>query len=248
MPACYDKTSISGVCVAAEFSRHNLKTDRFAVEVEHTVDYFALHRSQVVKIVAGVLALAVIAGGIYLWRDRQAGIREQKLGEALLLQDAPVGPLTPPVGPSFPTEQAKQEALSKAFQSLANDYPGTHQGSLAQFYLGSADLKANKLEEARKHLQALADSSDKEYASLAKLSLAQIAYAQNRPADGEKLLRDLIANPTAMVSKEHATLILANYLGKSNPAQARALLQPLLAVSGTVSQEANTAIAALNAK
>jgi predicted negative regulator of RcsB-dependent stress response len=234
--------------VAAQFSRQDLKTDRFKVEVEHTVDYFALHRSQVVKIVAGVLALAVIAGGIYLWRDRQAGIREQKLGEALLLQDAPVGPLAPPFGPSFPTEQAKQEAVTRAFQTLANDYPGTHQGSLAQFYLGSADLKASKLDDARKHFQTLADSSDKEYGSLAKLSLAQIAYAQNRPADGEKLLRDLIANPTELVSEDQAKLLLATYLGKTNPAQARALLQPLLTKSGAVAQEANTAFAALNTK
>ena len=234
--------------MASEFTRHDLKTDRFAVEVEHTVDYFSLHRSQVVKIVAAVVVAAVIAGGVFLWRDQQAGVREQKLGEALSLQDAPVGGAAPSFGPSFPTEQAKQEAVRQTFQKLANDYAGTHQGSLAQYYLGSADLKANKLDDARKHLQVLADSSDKEYGSLAKLSLAQIAYAQGRPADGEKLLRDLIANPTDLVSKEQATLMLAIYLGKSNAAQARALLQPLVGVSGPVGQEANAALSALNAK
>jgi len=234
--------------VASQFSRQDLKTDRFAVEVEHTVDYFALHRSQVVQIVAGVVAVALIVGGVLIWRDRQQGIREQKLGEALALQDAPVGPLAPPMGPSFPNEQAKQDAVTRAFQTLANDYPGTHQGSLAQYFLASADLKANKLDDARKRFQTLADSSDKEYASLAKLALAQIAYAQNRPADGEKILRDLMANPTDLVSKEQATLMLATNLAQTNPAQARVLLQSLLGVSGAVGQEANTALAALNAK
>lgn len=233
--------------MASEFSRQDLKTDRFALEVEHTVDYFALHRSQVVKIVAAVVAVALMVGGVLIWRDRQQGIREQKLGEALTLQEAPVGPMAPPMGPSFPTEQAKQEAVSKAFQSLANDYPGTHQGSLAQYFLASSDLKANKLDEARKRFQALADSSDKDYASLAKLSLAQIAYAQNRAADGEKILRDLMANPTDVVSKEQATLMLATNLATTNPPQARVLLQSLLGVSGAVGQEANAALAALNA-
>ena len=234
--------------MASQFSRQDLKTDRFAVEVEHTVDYFALHRSQVVKIVAGVVAVALIVGGVLIWRDRQQGIREQKLGEALALQDAPVGPLTPPMGPSFPNEQAKQDAVTRAFQALANEYPGTHQGSLAQYFLAAADLKANKLDDARKRFQTLADSSDKDYASLAKLSLAQIAYAQNRPADGEKILRDLMAHPTGLVSKEQATLMLATHLAQTNPAQARVLLQSLLGVSGAVGQEANTALAALNAK
>ena len=234
--------------MASEFSRQDLKTDRFAVEVEHTVNYFALHRSQVVKIVTAVVALLLIVGGVLIWRDRQEGIREQKLGEALMLQDAPVGPLAPPMGPSFPTEQAKQDAVTRAFQTLANDFPGTHQGSVAQYLLASADLKANKLDDARKRFQALADSGDKEYGSLARLSLAQIAYAQNRAADGEKLLRDLMANPTDLVSKEQATLLLATNMAHTNPAQARALLKPLLTANGAVAQEANTALSALNAK
>lgn len=234
--------------MASEFTRQNLKTDRFAVEVEHTVNYFSLHRSQVVKIAAAVAVLLIIAGGIFVWRDRQQVVREQKLGEALLLQDAPVGPLAPPVGPSFPTEQAKQDAIAHAFQALATEYPGTHQGSLAQYYLASGSLRANRMDDARQRFESLANSSDKEYGALAELSLAQIAYAQNRPADGEKLLRELMANPSDLVSKEQATLMLAANLGRSNPAQARALLQPLLGVSGAVGQEANATLAALSAK
>jgi len=41
----------------------------------------------------------------------------------------------------------------------------------------------------------------------------------------EKLLRGLIAKPTEFVSKEHATIALAELLGSSQPAEARKLLK-----------------------
>ena len=234
--------------MASEFTRRELNSNPLAVGVEHGVDYFSLHRSQAVKIAAAVVGVAILALGFWLWRSHEEEARRAKLGEAFNTQDAAVGALAAPTGQTFPTQEAKDAAVLKAFSGVAAEYPGTHEGSIAQYYVASAQLRDNKIAEARKNLQALADSRDKEYGSLAKLSLAQLAYSENRPADGEKLLRDLIANPTELVSKEEATLVLARYLGKTNPAQARVLLQPLLVQGGAVGQEANTAMTELNGK
>lgn len=234
--------------MASEFTRRELNSNPVAVGVEHSVDYFSLHRSQIIKIVAAVVLLAILIGGFFLWRNHQQDVRRAKLGEAFTTQDAYVGPLNAPIGLSFPTQEAKDQAVSKAFSAVAAEFPGTHEGSIAQFYVASAQLKNNNLTEARKNLQTLADSGDKEYASLAKMSLAQLDYSENKPAEGEKLLRDVIANPTELVSKEEATITLARHLGQTNPAQARALLQPLLLAGGAIGQEANVAITELNGK
>jgi hypothetical protein len=59
-----------------------------------------------------------------------------------------------------------------------------------------------------------------------------------READGEKILRRLMDHPTVFVSKEQATISLARYLAKKNPAEARKLLKPLVTETGAVSQEA----------
>ena len=61
-------------------------------------------------------------------------------------------------------------------------------------------------------------------------------------------LRDLIANPTEYVSKEQATFSLAQGIGRTNPAEARKLLEPLRTSPGAVSQAAIQLYAELSAK
>ena len=59
--------------------------------------------------------------------------------------------------------------------------------------------------------------------------MAEIYQSQGKNAEAEKLLRKLIENPTVFVSKDQATLELAQLLAKSNPAEARKLVAPLSA-------------------
>jgi thioredoxin-like negative regulator of GroEL len=94
------------------------------------------------------------------------------------------------------------------------------------------------LGEAEKQLLAASESADEKYASLAKLSLAQIYFASGRADQGEKLLRGLIEKPTVFVSKEQATISLARHLMSTKPAEARKLLRPLLSKPGGVGQVA----------
>ena len=45
--------------MATRITRKELKADKFAVEVEHTVDYVAHHRAQVIRY--GVVGVVVVA-------------------------------------------------------------------------------------------------------------------------------------------------------------------------------------------
>jgi hypothetical protein len=64
-------------------------------------------------------------------------------------------------------------------------------------------------------------------------------------AEAEKLLRSLIAKPSAFVSKEQATIALAELLASRNPAEARKLLEPLRSARPAISQAAIAALGAL---
>ena len=92
--------------------------------------------------------------------------------------------------------------------------------------------------EADKRFTSVANSAGEKYASLAKLSLGQVYFAEGKPDLGEKTLRALMEHPTVFVSRDQAALALAQMLASTKPAEARKLLDPLRAKTGPVSQAA----------
>ena len=219
-------------------TRKDLRTDKFAIAVEHNVEYVAEHRAQVIRYGLIGLAVILIGAAMYFYRSYQHNVREEKLADAIQVQETNVQPGVQPGPLAFPTEDAKRAAAIKVFSDVAAEYPSAREGLIAQYYLGCIATDAGKLDEARKRFQSVADSGDKDYASPAKLSLSGVNFSENRNADGEKLLRDLIAHPTILVSKEQATISLARQYATTNPAEARKLLEPLTAQPGGASQAA----------
>ncbi|HVV47401.1 MAG TPA: tetratricopeptide repeat protein, partial [Bryobacteraceae bacterium] len=170
-------------------------------------------------------------------------VRQQILGEAIALSAAPVGSPAQGGGASFPTEAAKSDAVSKAFTKLASDYSGSEEGYIAEYYLGAKALDAGKVDEARKRYQDVADHAEANYASLAKLALAQLDFAENRISEAETILKDLAAHPTDLVSKTQANYQLAKVLAVSNPEEARKIF---LQIAGEKSDASPVAVTAMN--
>ncbi len=214
--------------MASQLTRKELKQDKFAVEVEHTVDFFAAHRRQ--SIIYGGIALAVvlIVAGVFYFRSSQHSAREQALGDAMTLANAPVGAANPSGGPSFPTEAAKDDAVTKALIKVFTDYSGSEEAYIAEYYLAAKSTDAGKLDDARRKYEDVADHAGANIASLARLSLAQIDVSQNRTADAGKILKDLMDHPTDLVSKAQATIAYAKLIGPTQPAEARKLLTQIL--------------------
>ncbi len=103
-------------------------------------------------------------------------------------------------------------------------------------------MDAGNVDEARKKFQDAADHANANYASLAKLSLAQLDFAQNRTGEAETLLKGLMDHPTDLVSKEEAQYTLAKVIAPTRPEEARKLLQQLAGEKSDVSQIAQTAM------
>ena len=221
----------------ARITRKELKSDKFAQEVGLTVTFFEEHREEIVRygMIAAVVGL-LVAGYVFYQRHEHVA-REEALTKAIQVQEAPVGP-SANGGVSFPTQEAKDQEALRVFTDLHSRYGGSEEGEIAEYYLGAIQADQGKLAEAEKSFEEVAKKGDEKYASLARLSMAQIYFADGHANLGEKTLRDLIAKPTIFVSKDQATILLARYLALTNPAEARKLLDPLRTRPGAVGQVA----------
>jgi hypothetical protein len=232
--------------VSTHLSRKELKQDNVALKVEETRHFLVTHRELAIKI--GVIAVIVAAVGFGSWFfiSSRHQARQQALASALEIENAPIGgTATPNGGPSFATEGAKMDAVRKALDSVMAE--GSEEGYAAEYALAGINATNGKTDDALKQYDHVAANAGDDYASLAKLAKAQLLFSLNKSADAETLLKDLIAHPTAMVSKDQATMTLAQGIAATRPDEARKLLVPIASSRSDVSQAAVTAMADLPA-
>jgi len=229
----------------ARITRKELKTDKFALEVEQTVDFFEEHRQDLVRYGGIALAVAVLIVGYTFYSRHQHAKREAALYHAIQVEEAPVGPPMPGQNINFPTQEAKDQVALKEFSDVYSAWPSSSEGEIAQYYIGSIYADEGKLAQAEKSFKEVAEKGNAQYASLAKLSLAQIYFADGRDSQGQAVLQELIDHPTIFVSKPQAQITLARFLMLKNPAEARKLLEPLRTQVGAVGQTALTLYAQL---
>jgi len=226
-------------------TRKELKQDKFAAEVTHTVEYFNEHRRQTIRY--GVIAVAAVLAiaGLFTYRSHEHAARQQALTAALDLYQTPVGAPAGDGGRTFQTPQQKTSASVKAFSEVAAKYSGSDEGISAQYYLAAIAADEGNMDGAIRNFKAVADSGDGNYASLAKLPLADLYKAQGKTAEGEALLRSLVDKPTDFVSKDQAAIALARYIAATKPAEARKLLEPLRTSRSVISRTALTELGTL---
>jgi len=222
-------------------TRRDLKKDKFAQEVGHTVEFLEQHRKQFILYGSAAVALLVILAGLFYYSRRQHVVRQEALRAAMDTMDAPVGPSPAPGVLTFSSAEEKRTAVSKALTDLATRHSGSTEGAIAQYYLGTAAVSEGRPDEAVKRLSDSANSSSQEPASLAKLALAGVYAGQGKTAEAEKLLRSLVDKPSVLVPKEEATIALARLIAPSKPEEARKLLEPLLKAPGAAGRAAITA-------
>jgi predicted negative regulator of RcsB-dependent stress response len=227
----------------ARITRKELKSDKFAQEVGLTVTFFEEHQKDVVRYGAIAAAVVLLILGYTVYARHQRVAREEALTQAIAIQESPVA--QPGNPQSFPTQDAKDQAALKAFGELASKDSGTDEGNIAVYYLGAIRADEGRLAEAEKFFLQVADHASANYASLAKLSLADIYYSDGRTDQGEKTLRDLIKHPTIFVSEDAAAITLARHLAARNPAEARKLLSPIKGGKDSAASEAQKLYAEL---
>ncbi len=231
--------------MSTQLSRKELKQDNVALKVEETTHFLVTHRPLVTKVAIAGLALLVVAGASWFFISSRRDARQQSLATAIATQSAPVGTPPPNGGQSFPTEAAKADAVRKAFNSVMTQNEGSEEAYAAEYFLAGVDVTEGKLSDAVKKYDHVAASAGPDYASLAKLGKAQVLFSLGSVPEATALLKDLMANPTSVVSKEQASMILAKGIAATQPEEARKLLVPLASTQSEISQAAVTAMAEL---
>jgi len=226
-------------------TRKDLKTDKFAQEVGHTVQFLAGHKRQASQYVLIGLAVLIIAGGWWIYSNRQASTRAKALADAIHVSDAVIAPTPQPPMLNFATQAEKDKAVIEAYTKVATAHHGTQEGAIAQLYVAAAKTDKGETEEALKLYRDLADSAPTEYKRVAVLALSELLAAQNQVPEAEKLLEPLTHSSSTLVSQEQATLVLAKILAKNDPAKARKLLEPLRQARTAISTAAITALSSL---
>ncbi|HYZ87518.1 MAG TPA: tetratricopeptide repeat protein, partial [Bryobacteraceae bacterium] len=181
-----------------------------------------------------------LAGWAYF--NYAASKRQAELAEAMQVYNGTVGDANSPYVKSFKTAADKDKAVVKTLSDLANKYSGNDEGIIARYYLGVTYADQAKFADAEREWKEVIAKGNKNLASQAKLSLAQLYAATGKPAEAETLLRDLMNHPTILVSKEQAQVELGRTLAKTNPAEARKLLEPLRTERSAVSRMALSAL------
>lgn len=229
--------------------RHDLKRDVFQEEVAQSLDWLGAHKQLVTRIGIGVAAVAVIGGAIWYYLGQQRMQRQEELYKALRIYNAEVTAESRPGILTFKDAATKDQEARKALGSLAAKGGSSFEGLSAKYYLASLDLSQGKTADAEKLLREVAGAGDRNLRSLGKLALGQLLVGSGKRAEGEKLLRELMDNPSALVSKEQATIALAEALATESPAEARKLVEPLRGSDrGAVSRSALTLLGQLSAR
>ena len=212
-------------------TRHELKEslqhDQFTDTVSNVVNYALTDRQRLIRwaVIAG--AVLLIAGAAIWFSSYRSSARQRDLEAAFAVLNAPVS-TTETAGKSFPTQEAKTKASMKALADVVAKDGGKREGLTAQYYLGTLKAQNNDPKGAESDLSVVANSSS-ECAPLAKIALAQLYASQNKAAEAQRLLREVVNKPTDLVSKTQAQVLLAQLLELSNPQEAKKIVQSLKA-------------------
>lgn len=204
-----------------------MKKDPFASEVRLGYDFLTTHRAATIRYGSIAAILLVLGAAVYFYRQHRSEMRRDILTKALNVDQGTVGGQPSRLAPNFATQREKDNAVQKAFGDLAVKYPGTPEGTVAEYILASQAADHGDMAQAAKRMKDVVDNGDGPYVSLAKISLAKIYASQGKTAEAEALVRSVVDKPTVLVSKDAATLELARILAPKNPKEAKALLSPL---------------------
>jgi predicted negative regulator of RcsB-dependent stress response len=216
-------------------TRHQLKQDRFSrttIDVaEKTVHWSVEHQN---KLLIAAIVLVVIAGlafAAWYYTNQQDQKASLEFSQAVRSLDTPVRPpnMPPqPDNPSFASSKERAAAAHKQFQEIADKYPHTRAADFAHYFLGltSADMGDNTA--AERELQAVAAYHNADLSALAKFALASVYRNTNRDKQAIELYKQIIAKPTATVSKPTAQMELAaTYQSASMPVEAKRIYEQI---------------------
>ena len=209
--------------MAQHISRRELKKDEVRETIAHGAEAVLSHQT----LVTYVLVAAIVIGlGYFGWKtyaQRQSAKATAAFDDAMKVFQARVRTPTEPAGPAeltYVDEKNKYTDAEKKFAEVAEKYPRTRPGLLAEYYAALSDERLGKNDDAKKWLQGVAEVSTEDFAAMARFELAQLEERTGKDDEAVKLYQQLIDKPAVLVPKPVVMLALADHYRQKNPAQA----------------------------
>jgi TolA-binding protein len=169
--------------------RRHLKENEIQTLTRQVREAFKTRRSEMTTAVVLVVALGVAAVGYFGWREHGQTKAHALLAEALVVQDARIGPPPAPGTSSnslyFPTEHDRAQAALTKFKVAADAYPASDAGIYARYQEASTWLALGSPTQASAAYQRVIDTAGAGlYGQMARLGLAeaQVTAGQFDPA------------------------------------------------------------------
>jgi tetratricopeptide (TPR) repeat protein len=188
-------------------TRKEIKRDEFATAVGRSVEYAETHSRGLFYAIGAVLALALVAGGVYLFLGRRAAAADADLGYAMKIYAAPVVPAGAKPDdrrePSFPTEEARRARAKALFEEVRSRYRLAPAADVAGAYLGQIAAAEGKLDRARElWSDCLDDHEDDLLGGECRLNLIRLDRQQGKGEEVVGRLRPMLDDPDAPLPQD----------------------------------------------
>jgi hypothetical protein len=165
---------------------------------------------------AGVVAVAILAGIFSWWSNKKSSEASQALGRAIEIASAPVQPSPVPgsAQQNFPTEQARAQSAITEFEKVAAKYGGQTR-EIARYFIAVNRLSLPQ-DRGRglNELDELAKSSYKDVAVQARFALAQAREADGQLDGAVPLYQQLVQENNPLIPADTVNLRLASIYEK----------------------------------
>lgn len=205
--------------------RHDLKHDKFVDEIGVLSSKARANQRLLYTIGAAAVAIALIAYGIYFYRNTRESNAQQQLATAITTFEAPVGDppqgQAPTPGPRFKTEDEKTAAAEKQFKDVQSKYSGSDAADIAGLYLARIAVQRGDTKTARPLFEEfVSDHGDHTLASAARYSLYQLRIESGEAAQVSTELTAELAKAEPALPGDSILMLLAQaYEAQGNTAK-----------------------------
>jgi len=157
--------------------RRHLKQNELQTFTRQVQDTLEEHRGEATWVIAALVVIGVAVVGYWAYSERMDSRVHALLADALVVQEARIGPpaaATGGNGLTFPTERERAQAVVTKFKAAADAYPKTDAGLFARYQEASTQMALGNTTDAAKAYQQVIDAGgDKLYGQMARLGLAE---------------------------------------------------------------------------
>ncbi len=169
-------------------TREDLKRNELEEALGKGIHYAEDHKRMLIWGVGGVVGVALLVAGVFLWiASRKDGANEM-LGKALRVDGAEVVASGANPGdtlhPTFASESARRTRAKELFAELDDRYGSTATGRVAKLYLAQIAIAENDTEKAKQLWRAFLDAEPSgALAATARVNLYKLDREQGRGAE-----------------------------------------------------------------